>query len=60
MSDYYKIIEANNIVSLEYKVGDYVKKGWIPVGNIREEVHDEYNLDVTYYQAVYKPVEKKE
>lgn len=47
MSDYYKIIEANNTVTLELKVGDYVKKGWIPVGNIREEVHDKYNWDVT-------------
>lgn len=60
MSDYYKIVEANNIVTLELKVSDYVKKGWIPVGNIREEIHDKYNLDITYSQAVYKPMEKKE
>lgn len=60
MSDYYKIIEANNTVTLELKVSDYVKKGWIPVGNIGKEVHDKYHLDITYSQAVYKPVEKKE
>ena len=59
MFEYYKIIEANNTITLEGKVNDYVKNGWIPVGSIREQVRGKYNLDVTYSQAVYKPVEKK-
>ena len=54
LDGYYKILKENNLGSLEYTVSKYVHEGWIPVGNIFEQSHDDYGCPKSYTQAVYR------